>query len=65
MDNEQKTKGYGSALDKALAVLELITEQRQAVGLPDLAAKMDMPRQSVHRILLQLEELGLIIRDAS
>ena len=65
MDNEQKPKGYGSALDKALAVLELITEQHQAVGLPDLAAKMDMPRQSLHRILLQLEELGLIIRDAS
>ena len=65
MDNEQKPKGYGSALDKALAVLELITEQRQAVGLPDLAVKMDMPRQSVHRILLQLEELGLIIRDVS
>jgi DNA-binding IclR family transcriptional regulator len=65
MDSKQKSKKYGSALDKALAVLELITEQRQSVGLPDLATKMDMPRQSVHRILLQLEELGLIIRDAS
>ena len=65
MDSKQKSKRYGSALDKALAVLELITEQRQSVGLPDLATKMNMPRQSVHRILLQLEELGLIIRDAS
>ena len=52
-----------SALDKALAVLEAITDQPQAVGLPDLTARLGLPRQTVHRILLQLEDNGLILRD--
>lgn len=60
-----KTKDHGSALNKAIGVLELITAQSQAIGLPDLTMKLNLPRQTVHRILLQLEELGLIVRDAS
>ncbi len=63
--NSRRENGHGSALNKAIAVLELITAQSQAVGLPDLTAKLGLPRQTVHRILLQLEEQGLIIRDAS
>jgi DNA-binding IclR family transcriptional regulator len=55
----------GSALDKALAVLEAITEQAQPIGLPDLSARLDLPRQTVHRVLLQLEAAGLIVRDPS
>lgn len=59
------TSEHGSALSKAISVLELITAQSQAIGLPDLAVKLGLPRQTVHRILLQLEQLGLIIRDTS
>ncbi len=55
----------GSALDKALAVLEAITAQAQPIGLPDLSARLDMPRQTVHRVLMQLEAAGLIVRDPS
>lgn len=55
----------GSALDKALAVLEAITAQAQPVGLPDLSARLDLPRQTVHRVLMQLEAAGLIVRDPS
>ncbi len=52
-----------SALDKALAVLEAISDQPQAVGLPDLTARLGLPRQTVHRILAQLEANGLVLRD--
>ena len=55
--------GRMSALDKALAVLEAVTEQRQAVSLPDLAARLNLPRQTVHRLLGQLEEAGLVRRE--
>lgn len=55
----------GSALDKALAVLEAITAQSQPIGLPDLSARLDLPRQTVHRVLVQLEEARLIVRDPS
>ena len=44
-------------------VLEAISEQPQAVGLPDLTVRLGLPRQTVHRILMQLEENGLILRD--
>lgn len=54
-----------SALDKALAVLEAVSDQSQAVGLPDLAARLNLPRQTVHRLLGQLEEAGLVRRDPS
>jgi DNA-binding IclR family transcriptional regulator len=54
-----------SALEKALAVLEAVADQPQAVGLPDLAARLNLPRQTVHRVLGQLEEAGLVLRDPS
>ena len=52
-----------SALEKALAVLEAVADQSQSVGLPDLSARLELPRQTVHRILLQLEASGLLQRD--
>jgi DNA-binding IclR family transcriptional regulator len=54
-----------SALEKALVVLEAVTDQPQAVGLPDLAARVNLPRQTVHRVLVQLERQRLVVRDPS
>ncbi|MGE0613326.1 MAG: IclR family transcriptional regulator [Hyphomicrobiales bacterium] len=59
----KSSKGTNSALDKALRVLEAVSDQPQAVGLPDLSMRLGMPRQTVHRILVQLEENQLIIRN--
>lgn len=63
MDVPAQKKEYGSALNKALTVLELIATQPQAIGLPDLTARLGVPRQTLHRTLAQLEGEGLIIRD--
>ena len=52
-----------SALEKALNVLEAVGDQLQPVGLPDLAARLGLPRQTVHRVLGQLVSLRLVIRD--
>lgn len=59
------TQNRLSALEKALAVLEAVGDQSHAVGLPDLAAQLSLPRQTVHRVLGQLESLRLVIRDPS
>lgn len=56
-------KSRGSALEKALLVLSAITDQPQPIGLPDIAARVKLPRQTVHRVLNQLESAGLIVRD--
>lgn len=61
--SEDLANQRNSALDKALAVLEALTEQRQGVGLPDLAVRLNLARQTVHRILGQLEAAGLVTRD--
>ena len=52
-----------SVLGKALAVLEAVTDHPHGIGLPDLAAKLGLPRQTVHRLLGQLQSTGLLLRD--
>ena len=52
-----------SVLGKALAVLEAVTDHPHGIGLPDLAARLDLPRQTVHRVLAQLQGNGLLLRD--
>ncbi|MEM7225962.1 MAG: IclR family transcriptional regulator [Pseudomonadota bacterium] len=54
----------GSALEKALAVLESVIGQAGPVGLPDLTVQLGLPRQTIHRVLQQLESNGLLQRDA-
>lgn len=65
MQEREEVQERGSALDKALAVLEAITSQEQPIGLPDLSARLHLPRQTVHRVLAQLEGAGLVVRDPS
>ena len=55
--------GTGSALGKALAVLEVLLEEPMPLSLGDIAARTDLPRQTVHRMVKQLEENALLRRD--
>ncbi|MEM7425881.1 MAG: IclR family transcriptional regulator [Pseudomonadota bacterium] len=52
----------GSALEKALDVLDRIVRAERAVGLAELAEQTDLPRPTIHRVLQQLVEQGLILR---
>ncbi|MGI9383746.1 MAG: IclR family transcriptional regulator [Methyloligellaceae bacterium] len=65
MTKANDRKERGSALEKALRVLEAVADQPQPVGLPDVTARVGLPRQTVHRVLLQLEMNGLVLRDPS
>jgi DNA-binding IclR family transcriptional regulator len=58
-------KHRSPAIERSLAVLEAILGHPQAVGLPDLAARLGLPRQTVHRLLVQLERAGMVLRDPS
>lgn len=57
-DNTKKR----STLEKAVTVLEAIIDQPQSVGLPDLADRVGMSRQSLHRLLYQLSELDIVVK---
>lgn len=63
MNGGKRGRGRGSAIEKALQVLNAICDQPQPIGLPDIAARIKLPRQTVHRVLRQLEDAGLVIRD--
>lgn len=54
-----------SALEKSLLVIEAIVDHPQPVSLPELTLRLGMPRQTIHRLLQQLTENRLIVRDAS
>ena len=53
----------GSALHKATLVLDVLLDSEQPKSLADISAMLDLPRQTVHRVVRQLEELDLIRRD--
>ena len=63
MQRPAKDQQRLSVLGKALAVLDAVTDHPHGIGLPDLAAKLGLPRQTVHRVLGQLQESGLLLRD--
>ncbi len=52
----------GSALERALAVIETLLEAEHPIGLQEIAVRLDLPRQTAHRIINQLIEAGLIQR---
>lgn len=51
-----------SAIEKALVVLERLTAERRPVTLAFLTEATGMPKQTVHRVLQQLEESGMVQR---
>lgn len=52
-----------TAIQKALSVLEVVTQEIRPLGLADIARELDLPRQTVHRVVRQLEDLALLRKD--
>lgn len=64
-DNEdERARTTGSALEKAVGILEALGEQMRALTLSELAELTAMPKQTVHRVVRQLEALQLLTREA-
>lgn len=51
-----------SALEKAFLILRKLASSERAIGLAELSEEIELPRQTIHRVLQQLVETGLIIR---
>ncbi|MFP4537155.1 MAG: IclR family transcriptional regulator [Dichotomicrobium sp.] len=50
-------------MKKAFAILEVLAQGGRPVSAPDLAAQLGMTRQTIHRLIHQLEEMGMVRRD--
>jgi len=61
--SEAKRSATNTAIQKAVAILEAIANDTRALSLPDIAEQLSLPRQTVYRVIKQLEEIGLVIRD--
>ncbi|WP_020202177.1 MULTISPECIES: IclR family transcriptional regulator [Cupriavidus] len=64
MEDQERARTTGSALEKAVGILETLGEQVRGLSLAELAEFTGMPKQTVHRIVRQLEELDLLAREA-
>lgn len=55
-------KSTGSALGKGLVILETLAESTRGLSVAEMLTRIDLPKQTVHRVVGQLEDLGLIAR---
>src|SRR3546814_10125345 len=51
------------AIQKATVILEAIVNNPGTTSIADLSYQLDLPRQTVHRVIQQLDEIGLLKRD--
>ncbi|QIL81345.1 IclR family transcriptional regulator [Diaphorobacter sp. HDW4A] len=52
-----------AAAIRAFRIVELLAQAREPLTLMDISTRMDLPKQSVHRLLKQLESAWLVNRD--
>jgi len=64
MKPQNNSTERGSALGRAIAVLERIVTSKRPIGLAELASDIDLPKATIHRLLQQLCEQGFVLRAA-
>lgn len=52
-----------AAAIRAFRIIELLAQAREPLTLMEISTRMDLPKQSVHRLLKQLESAWLVNRD--
>lgn len=55
--------GAGGAVPKALRVLETVAERKRPLAIAEIAAALDMPQPTAHRLVTALEKLGFVGRE--
>ncbi len=55
--------GAGGAVPKALRVLEAVAERKRPLAIAEIAAALDLPQPTAHRIVTALEKLGFVGRE--
>ena len=61
MDGARREKG--SAIERTLAIIEATVGDSRPTSATDLAAALDVPKPTVHRICLMLEREGFLQRE--
>lgn len=61
-ENDIRTVATGSALEKSMAVLDTLSRADRPLTLSEIGNAIDLPRQTVHRVVGQMEGLALVRR---
>jgi IclR family transcriptional regulator, acetate operon repressor len=61
-DRQSDRRSANSALDRALMIIETLLDSDQPLGLNEISARLELPRQSAHRIINNLIKTGLVQR---
>ena len=56
-------EAHGSALAKSMAVLDIVVQAQRPIGLVELTERLGLAKPTVHRIVRQLEDEGLLRRE--
>lgn len=64
-DGRQDDARGGTAIQKAVRLMQVMLASDQPQPLTELADQLALPKPSVHRLISQLEEVGMIQRDFS
>lgn len=56
-------RAHGSALGKGMAVLDLVAAEGRPLGLAEVTERLGLSKPTVHRIIRQLEDEGLLRRE--
>jgi DNA-binding IclR family transcriptional regulator len=56
-------RAHGSALSKSMAVLDLVAAEGRPLGLVEVTERLGLSKPTVHRIMRQLEDEGLLRRE--
>ncbi len=56
-------RAHGSALAKSMAVLDLVAAEGRPLGLMEVTERLGLSKPTVHRIMRQLEDEGLLRRE--
>lgn len=62
VDRENSLHTRGSALDKAIKVLNVLTTSDRPLALTEIAERLNLPRQTTHRVVQSLVQNHLALR---
>jgi DNA-binding IclR family transcriptional regulator len=63
MNRGSRRDDAAGAVPKALRVLEAVAERKHPLAIAEIAAALDLPQPTAHRIVTALEKLGFVARE--
>jgi DNA-binding IclR family transcriptional regulator len=63
MSPARRERNGAGAVPKALRVLEVVAERERPLAIAEIAATLDLPQPTAHRIVTALERLGFVGRE--